>query len=92
MKLPAVLVDHICSNIVSGLLKEGVIRAEDPGEVSASMVQAFSADLMVEDRLNEEVREILKTHADEMTRRGVQYHDMFKMIKAELVRKRKLIL
>jgi len=47
---------------------------------------------MVEDHLNEEVREIMKTYADEMTRRGVQYHDMFKMIKQELVRKRKLIL
>ena len=92
MKLPPVLVDHISSHIVSGLISEGVIAVEDPDEASALLAQAFSGDLMVEDRLNEEVREILKTHADEMTRRGVQYHDMFKMIKAELVRKRKLIL
>jgi len=92
MKLPPALVDHISGHIVTGLLKEGVIRIEDPEEASALLAQAFSGDLMVEDRLNEEVREILKTHADEMTRRGVQYHDMFKMIKAELVRKRKLIL
>ena len=30
--------------------------------------------------------------SDEMQRLGVQYHDMFRMIKAELVRKRKLII
>ena len=92
MRLPPALVDHISTHIVSGLLKEGVISVEDPDEASALLAQAFSGDLMVEDRLNEEVREILKTHSDEVTRRGVQYHDMFKMIKAELVRKRKLIL
>ena len=92
MRLPPVLVDYISAHIVSGLAKEGVIRVEDPDGASALLARAFSEDLMVEDRLNEEVREILKTHSDEVTRRGVQYHEMFKMIKAELVRKRKLIL
>ena len=92
MKLPPALVEHISDHIITGLVKEGVIRTDDSDEAAALLAQAFSGDLMIEDRLNEEVREILKTHADEMTRRGVQYHDMFKMIKAELVRKRKLIL
>lgn len=92
MKLPPALVDHISSQLVKGLIRERVIEAEDPATASTAMARAFAEDLQVEDRLNEEVREILRTHADEMTRRGVQYHDMFKMIKAELVRKRKLIL
>ena len=92
MKLPMVLVEHISTQIVKGLIDEGLLEAEDPGEVSGEVGAAFADDLQVEDRLNEEVREILRTHSDEMTRRGVQYHDMFKMIKAELVRKRKLIL
>jgi hypothetical protein len=46
----------------------------------------------VEDRLNEEVREMIRTHSDEMSRQGIQYHDMFRMIKTKLVRERKLIL
>ena len=92
MKLPIVLVEHISAQIVKGLVEEGLLEAEDPGTVADAVTTAFADDLQVEDRLNDEVREILRTHSDEMTRRGVQYHDMFKMIKAELVRKRKLIL
>jgi hypothetical protein len=92
MKLPYVLVEHISTQIVKGLIDEGLVEAEDPGAVAGAVSAAFAEDLQVEDRLNDEVREILRTHSDEMTRRGVQYHDMFKMIKAELVRKRRLIL
>ena len=92
MKLPYVLVEHISTQIVKGLIDEGLVEAEDPGAVFGAVSAAFAEDLQVEDRLNDEVREILRTHSDEMTRRGVQYHDMFKMIKAELVRKRRLIL
>jgi hypothetical protein len=95
MKLPASLVEHISSEIVEGLVEEGLVRADDPDAKDAaisSVSNAFMDDLQVEDRLNEEVREILRTHSDEMTKRGVQYHDMFRMIKNELARKRKLIL
>jgi len=92
MKLHSSLVEHICAGIVHGLVKDGSIHVEDEQAAVAALNGAFVADLMVEDRLNEEVREMLRTHADEMTRSGVQYHDMFKMIKNELVRKRKLIL
>ena len=92
MKLSPALVNHMSAQIVAGLARDGAIQTADAGAASAAVFQAFSEDLMVEDRLNDEVREILRTHSDEMTRRGVQYHDMFKMIKQELVRKRKLIL
>jgi len=49
-------------------------------------------ELGVEDRLNEEVREILNQHSDEMRRTGVSYQDMYKKVKGELARQRKLIL
>ena len=92
MKLSPVLVEHISAQIIKGLAKEGAILSSDEPAASAAVAAAFSADLMVEDRLNEEVREMLRARADEMTRLGVQYHEAFKMIKAELARKRKLIL
>jgi len=92
MKLHSSLVEHISAEIVKGLVKDGTIQVQDASDTASDVASAFMDDLQVEDRLNEEVREILRTHSDEMTRRGVQYHDMFKMIKNELVRKRKLIL
>lgn len=92
MKLPASLVEVISVRIVQGLVREGAIEAGEPAVAAMTVKSAFIEDLQVEDRLNEEVREILRDLTDEMTRRGVQYHDMFKMVKAELTRKRKLIL
>ena len=92
MKLHSSLVEYISAEIVESLADEGLIRVGDMDSAIAGVTGAFVEDLMVEDRLNEEVREILRTHSDEMTRRGVQYHDMFRMIKNELARKRKLIL
>jgi len=92
LKLPRSLVEHIGHQVVKGLIREGAVELGDRTRAVESISGALSDDLMVEDRLNEEVREIMKSYADEMTRRGVQYHDMFKMIKQELVRKRKLIL
>ena len=49
-------------------------------------------ELMVEDRLNEEVREVLIQHASEMERSNVTYTEMFKMVKKKLAREKGIIL
>lgn len=92
MKLPRSLVEYVSHHLVRALVEEGSIDAEDRAAAAESVSAAFAEDLMVEDRLNEEVRQIMNDYADEMTRRGVNYHEMFKKIKQELIRKRKLIL
>ncbi len=46
----------------------------------------------VEDRLNDEVRQILIDHQDEMRRTSVSYQEMYKKVKQQLARERKLIL
>lgn len=86
------MVDFISGRIISRLVHEGVIEVKDRPAAREALANAFAEDLAVEDRLNEEVREIMNRYADEMTRTGVQYHEMFKKIKGELVRQRKLIL
>ncbi len=92
MRLPRSLVEYVSRHLVRALVQEGSIEAEDRDAAVESVSAAFVEDLMVEDRLNEEVRQIMNDYADEMTRRGVNYHEMFKKIKQELIRKRKLIL
>jgi hypothetical protein len=92
LRLPRSLVDHISHQMVRALAREGAIDVQDKAAAAAALAEAFTDDLLVEDRLNEEVREIMNSYADEMTRQGVNYHEMFKKIKQELVRKRKLIL
>jgi hypothetical protein len=52
----------------------------------------FRDDLAVEDRLNEEVREILEKHNEEISRGDIDYQEMFRKIKTKLARERKIIL
>jgi hypothetical protein len=48
-------------------------------------------ELEVEDRLNDEVREILSQYADYMRREGVSYQEMFRRIKNTLIAERKVV-
>ena len=49
-------------------------------------------DLLIEDRLNDEVRDIMSAHGDQIRRADVQFHEMFKVIKARLARERNIII
>ncbi len=92
MRLSPGVIEHISTRIVRGLAQENLIDFSEEPAIAGAVSAAFAEDLAVEDRLNDEVRELLRSHSDEMVRQGVQYHEMFRMIKSELVRKRKLIL
>jgi hypothetical protein len=48
-------------------------------------------ELSAEDRLNEEVREILSQYSDYMRREGVSYQEMFRKIKNTLISQRKVV-
>jgi hypothetical protein len=51
----------------------------------------ISEELQTEDRLNDEVRDILGQYAEYMRREGVSYQDMFRKIKNTLISQRKII-
>jgi hypothetical protein len=51
----------------------------------------ISEDLQIEDRLNDEVREILGQYAEYMRREGVSYQDMFRKTKNTLISQRKIV-
>ncbi|OGL49807.1 MAG: hypothetical protein A2161_17790 [Candidatus Schekmanbacteria bacterium RBG_13_48_7] len=53
---------------------------------------AIFDDLEVEDKLDEEIREILRNYENEMDKQNIPYHQMFKMIKTKLIKERNLIL
>jgi hypothetical protein len=91
MKLSPALVEYISARVVHALVKEEFVQAADVRKATAAVEAAFTDDLQVEDRLNDEVRELLRAHSDKLAQ-DVQYHEAFKMIKARLVRDRKIIL
>jgi hypothetical protein len=92
MLLSRDFVGYMAAEISKRLIDNEMIEAEAPAVLTDRIRQKISEELGVEDRLNEEVREILNQHADEMRRTGASYQEMYKKVKGELARQRKLIL
>jgi hypothetical protein len=90
----------LARDYVAHMAKETVKRLVDGGHIETKAVEAVSQrvrqhmmeELTIEDRLNEEVRQILINHQDEMRRTSVSYQEMYKKVKQQLARDRKLIL
>ena len=85
-------VGYMASEVVKRLVAAQMIEARAPEVLVQRIRQTMLEELTVEDRLNEEVREILSQYADEMRRSGASYQEMYKKVKAQLARERKLIL
>ncbi len=85
-------VGYMAGEVVKRLLADNMIETAGAPALVQRVRAAMQDEISVEDRLNEEVREILNKHADEMRRTGVQYQEMYKKVKGELARQRKLIL
>ena len=85
-------VGYMAGEVVKRLLADKMIETAAPPALAQRVRAAMQDEISVEDRLNEEVREILNKHAEEMRRTGVQYQEMYKQVKGELARQRKLIL
>jgi hypothetical protein len=85
-------VSHMASQVVKQLVEGNLIETTAPDAVTQRVRQHMVEELTVEDRLNDEVREILTQHQDEMRRTGVSYQEMYKKVKGQLARDRKLVL
>jgi hypothetical protein len=72
-------------------LSPHAIETTDPQAASEQISQVIEEELAVEDRLNDEVRELLSQYSDYMRREGVSYQEMFRRIKNTLISQRKVI-
>jgi hypothetical protein len=78
--------------VLKRLTTAGLIQYEQPEYVQEVMTQVMLDELSVEDRINEEARKILEQHDQEMKQVGASYEEMFKKVKRQLVRDRKVVL
>ena len=85
-------VGYMASAVVKRLVAAQMIEVRAPEMLVQRIRQTMLEELTVEDRLNEEVRQILSQYADEMRRTGASYQEMYKKVKSQLARERKLIL
>ncbi|HKV23000.1 MAG TPA: DUF507 family protein [Candidatus Acidoferrum sp.] len=85
-------VAHMATEVVKQLVDGKLIETKAAEAVTLRLRQRMMEEVTVEDRLNEEVRQILTDRQDEMRRTGVSYQEMYKKVKAHLARDRKLVL
>jgi hypothetical protein len=92
MRLTGDEVEYIARKLVKSLVASERIEAEDPAKLVEGLVRVITDELSLEDKLNEEVREVLIQHSSEMERSNITYTEMFKMVKRKLAKEKGIIL
>jgi uncharacterized protein len=92
MRLTSDEVEFISRKIVKTLVAEGKLEVDSESRVMGEIAKVVTDELAVEDRLNEEVREVLLQHASEMERSNITYTEMFKMLKKKMAREKGIVL
>ena len=78
--------------VVEELQKQEMIEIPEDLDLPEQLFQVMDAEVNLEDRINDEVRQLLNQYQDQMRQSGASYQEMFKLIKNKLVRERKLVL
>jgi hypothetical protein len=90
MLLAREFVDYVSRQVIKKLTPQWIEITDN--QVAADFIaEVVEEDLSVEDRLNDEVREMLSQYSDYMRREGVSYQEMFRRIKNTLITQRKVI-
>jgi len=93
MRLSKERVRRLTEQVATRLQQDGHIEVVGDRKALVDAVeQAVLEELSVEDRLNAEVRQLLKAYEKQIEQGQVDYQKMFTMIKQKLVRERGIIL
>ncbi len=93
MRVPKSWVPILARRISENLtLKEAVKITVPMDKFIEKTEEIIVQELMVEDRLSDEVRELLKKHASDIERGRMDYRKLFELTKQKLVKERNLVL
>jgi len=90
MLLPREFVSYLSRQIVRRLTP-GTVETHSPDKVAELVGSIITEELNAEDKLNDEVRDLLEQYSDYMRKEGVSYQDMFRKIKNTMVQQRKIV-
>jgi uncharacterized protein len=90
MLLPREFIGYLSRQLVSRLTPR-IIETSDTQAAAQSIANIIEDDLAIEDRLNDEVRDLLSEYSEYMRENNVSYQEMFRRIKNTLITQRKVI-
>jgi hypothetical protein len=76
---------------VAARLPANIIEIADRSAVGELLVSVIMDEMMMEDKLNDEVRTILEEYSVYMANNAISYSEMFRRIKNQLVQQRKIV-
>jgi hypothetical protein len=93
MKAPKVWASILAHEIIEELYKKKLVELKAPKDkVTAVTEQLIFNELMIEDKINTEVRELLKKYDMEIEKGRLDYRRLFDITKQKLVKERNIIL
>lgn len=93
MRIPRSWLPVISKKIIDNLERKNLATLKMPRQEAIEETERILFDeLSVEDRLNEEVRELLKKYESEIERNRLDYRKLFDMTKNKLIRERNIVL
>tara|TARA_B100000378_G_scaffold91023_1_gene71959 strand:- start:504 stop:785 length:282 start_codon:yes stop_codon:yes gene_type:complete len=92
MRLKTKFVEKISKKIIDSLIRKDLIIWEGSRDKLESIINDIIIDdLMVEDHLNDEVKQLLDSRTEEYERSMMDYGRVFQLVKSKLARERGLI-
>jgi len=90
MLLAREFVSYLSRQIVRKITPQ-ILETPNPQGIAEVIDNIITEELATEDRLNDEVRDILGQYSEYMRREGVSYQEMFRKIKNTLIAQRKVV-
>lgn len=92
MRLNKNQIEHLASVILRNLVKEGKVIVEDRTRLLEEVGGVLVEEFQKEDRLDQEVRELLSKHMEKIRKENIEYQAMFKEVKKKLAREKGIVL
>ncbi len=93
MRLNPVRIHHMATTVVERLQSRGLLEIQGKAESVVKQVEdAITMELNAEDRLNADVRDMLKQFEREFNEGRADYQKMFSMVKQKLIKERGIVL
>jgi hypothetical protein len=93
MRFNATRIHQMAATVVERLTTQGLLKVQGKAEPVVQHVEStITTELQVEDRLNADVRDMLKQFDQEFAAGRADYQKMFSMVKKKLIKERDIVL
>jgi hypothetical protein len=93
MRIPDAWVPILADKIIESLISQDwIIINISQTELTTRTIEIIKEELTVEDRLNAEVTERLKSFSGEIENRHMDYNSLFEMTKRKIIKERNILI